>query len=353
MFMGHGIQDESGFLKFSPRFTDKEARIIANEFYGMKASAKPLPSERDQNFLLEDNGSGERYVLKISNKKEKKEILELQNLAMDRVGTTLGPHFCPQVCPTKDGENITRIDNRERDSHFVRMVTYIHGVPLGEVTTHTPGLLRSVGKLIACISESLKGFSHPAAQRDFYWDLQKGPETVLRFQKYIDDGDKRSLVGYFIERFNVQALSIVAEMERSVVHNDGNDYNILVNHPGPRQNDLFQGRIAGIIDFGDMVYSYTVGDIAVALAYIMLDKKNLAGAVSPVLKGYNEVSPLSERELVAVNHLTNLRLCMSVALSAFQKKQNPNNNYLTISEKKAWKLLQRLRDSNYNIVNSL
>jgi len=351
--MDNSIQDESGVLKYLPRFTDKEARIIANELYGMDVSAKPLPSERDQNFLLEDRKSGERYVLKISNQKEKKEIIEFQNLAMDRVGTALGSSYCPQVCPTKDGLSTARVSNRERDSHFVRMVTYIHGIPLGEVTTHTSGLLRSVGKFIASITESLKGFSHPAAQRDFYWDMQKGPETVLRFKKYIDDGDKRSLVDYFIERFNVQALSIVSEVEKSVIHNDGNDYNILVNHPGLEQNDLFQGKIAGIIDFGDMVYSYTVGDISVALAYIMLDKKNLADAVSPVLRGYNEVLPLSERDIEAVNHLTYLRLCMSVALSAFQKKQNPDNNYLTISEKKAWKLLQRLRDSDYHMRISL
>ncbi len=351
--MGHSIQDESGFLKFSPRFNDKEARVMAEDLYGMYVSAKPLPSERDQNFLLEDNGSGDKYVLKISNQNEKEEILELQNLAMERIGMALGPHFCPQICPTMDGKNIARIDNRGRGSHFVRMVTYVHGVPLGEVQTHSPGLLQSVGKFIACVSESLKGFSHPAAQRDFYWDMQKGPETVLRFQKYIDDRDRCSLVDYFVEKFNSQALTVVSELGKSIIHNDGNDYNILVNHPKAKQNDLFHGKISGIIDFGDMVYSYTVGDIAIALAYILLDKEDLVDTVSHVIRGYNEVSNLSEKMLEAVNHLMYMRLCMSVVLSAFQKKQNPENKYLTISEKKAWKLLQRLRDSDYNIVNSV
>lgn len=350
--MRQSLKHESGFLKFTPRFSGREAGVFAGELYGMTFSAEPLPSERDQNFLLQDNESGDKYVLKISNKKEKEEILELQNLAMEKIGAALGPSFCPQIYLTAKGKKIARISNREGDSYFVRLVTYIHGVPLGEVHDHNPVLFQSVGKFIACISESLKGISHPAARRDFYWDLQKGPETVLRFKKYIDDRDKRSLVDFFMEKYNAQALNVVLDLERSVIHNDGNDYNILVNRPEAKQNDPFQGRISGIIDFGDMVYSYTVGDIAVALAYIMLDKQDLMDTVSHVIKGYNEVSQLSEGELKAINHLVYMRLCMSVVLSAFQKKKNPDNEYLTISEKKVWKLLQRLRDSDYNIMDS-
>jgi len=54
-------------IKFDlPAFTDDGARAIGQRYYGLDAAASPLPSERDQNFLLTTAG-GERHVLKISN----------------------------------------------------------------------------------------------------------------------------------------------------------------------------------------------------------------------------------------------------------------------------------------------
>ena len=41
--------------------------------------------------------------------------------------------------------------------------------------------------------------------------------------------------------------------------------------------------VSGLIDFGDMVYSYTVGDLAIALAYVVLDKTI---RVRQVIEGY-------------------------------------------------------------------
>jgi len=48
-------------------------------------------------------------------------------------------------------------------------------------------------------------------------------------------------------------------------YNDANDYNILVSHSR-------RSTVSAIIDFGDVVYSATVCNLAVALAYVMLAK---------------------------------------------------------------------------------
>ena len=50
----------------APRFDAQQAARIARESFGIDGTAEPLPSERDQNFLL-TNGSGARQVLKIAN----------------------------------------------------------------------------------------------------------------------------------------------------------------------------------------------------------------------------------------------------------------------------------------------
>jgi Ser/Thr protein kinase RdoA (MazF antagonist) len=63
-----------------PRFTEEEARKIAESKFGVKGSVKELPSERDLNYHVRTE-LGVEYVLKIAAKSEKSEILDMQNRA--------------------------------------------------------------------------------------------------------------------------------------------------------------------------------------------------------------------------------------------------------------------------------
>ena len=50
------------------------------------------------------------------------------------------------------------------------------------------------------------------------------------------------------------------------IHGDLNDYNVLVGGDGDVESR--DQRVTGIVDFGDMVHSYRVGDLAIAIAYV-------------------------------------------------------------------------------------
>src|SRR5690349_6663647 len=52
-------------VQSAPQLTAKEAERLARDVYGIDAAAAPLPSERDQNFVLR-SGAG-RFVLKVAN----------------------------------------------------------------------------------------------------------------------------------------------------------------------------------------------------------------------------------------------------------------------------------------------
>jgi 4-aminobutyrate aminotransferase-like enzyme len=91
--------------------------------------------------------------------------------------------------------------------------------------------------------------------------------------------------------------------------------------------------VVGVIDFGDMVHSYTVGDLAVAIAYMVLDKPVPIAAAAQVVAGYHEEYPLLEDELETLYGLVLMRLCMSVCLAAYQQQQRPDNTYLEISQR--------------------
>jgi Ser/Thr protein kinase RdoA (MazF antagonist) len=124
-------------------------------------------------------------------------------------------------------------------------------------------------------------------------------------------------------------------LRKSVIHGDANDYNVLVEG----------NKVVGLIDFGDIVYSYTVGDLAIAVAYVVLGKSDPYAAAAPVIEGYVREFSLTKDELDALWPLVRLRLCMSVAIAAYQQAQQPENEYLGISQKLIAQTLPRLMNS--------
>ena len=63
--------------QIAPQFTVEEAVGLAETVYGLTASARPLPSYLDQNFLLEEV-SGSAFVLKIANAAEDPAVIDLR-----------------------------------------------------------------------------------------------------------------------------------------------------------------------------------------------------------------------------------------------------------------------------------
>lgn len=291
---------------------------IAEKYFGIQASAEELPSERDRNFLLTTR-DGEKFVFKIANVNENRETLEAQNTMMSHLAKRVA--FCPRVVPALSGEKIVVVE-----THLVRVLSYLPGKPLATVP-HSPELLYDLGRKLGQLSCALVGFDHPGAHRDFHWDLINGPKIIDKHGPLIKADSLKQLV-----------LSLRADASRklrkSVIHGDANDYNVLV--------DTQKQKVVGLIDFGDMVYSYTVGDLAIPIAYVVLGKEDPRAAAAPVIEGYLEEFELNEEELDAVWPLVRLRLCMSVCLAAYQQQQQPDNEYLAISQDLIAKTLPRL-----------
>jgi 4-aminobutyrate aminotransferase-like enzyme len=100
--------------------------------------------------------------------------------------------------------------------------------------------------------------------------------------------------------------------------------------------------VVGLIDFGDVIYSYTAGDLAVAIAYVVLSNPSPIAAAVPLVAGYTAENPLSNDEIQALYGLALMRLCMSACLAAYQKQQQPDNKYLEISQRAIMEKLPRL-----------
>ena len=326
----------------APRLSREQAEEIARGLYGIEGGAEELPSERDQNFLVR-TGDGEKRVLKIANPQEKRGVLEMENAALLHLAGTAGPPLAPRVLPGRDGRLIGETRGPDGAAHAVRLLTYLDGVPLAEARPHDPALLSELGAFTARLARALASFDHPSAVRgDFLWDMTRGAETVRAFRTLISDPARGALVDRLLAAFERFAGPRLDALPRGVVHNDGNDYNILVGPPDASPESFGRRAIAGIIDFGDMVRSYRLAEPAVVCAYAMLGKDDPLAAAGRVLAGYQSVAPLGELEWDLVYPLMVLRLLMSVAICARQASLRPDNDYLLVSNRAAWDLLAKL-----------
>ncbi len=318
-----------------PTFTDEAASIIAYQTYDLKAEASLLEGEHDQNFYLK-TPDGHEFILKISHSAEDSNILDLQNQALLYLAEHAPTLNLPKVCPTNKGELITKVESNEGTTHLVRLLTYLPGKLLAEVKPHTPEILYSLGQFLGDLDCTLRKFSHPMANRTLKWDLLRA-DWISEYTHYITNPDRRVLVENLLVQYQREVSPKLGSLPKSIIHNDANDYNILVGNSA-----IQQSQVTGLIDFGDMVYTATVCELAIGITYAILAKTDPLTAAATIVAGYNAVFPLSEAELAMLFPLILTRLAVSVTNSAYQQVIDPANQYLQISEQPAWELLEKL-----------
>ncbi len=339
----------STILSSVPAFSADDARGLLVRLYSIQAEAvAPLPSERDQNFAVTTE-EGEPFVLKIANRAENPAFLDCQNRAMMHIHARLRPPVnapvCPLVAPTPDGEYMPLVRGEDGESYIVRLLTYVPGAPLAEVKPHSAHLLTSLGELLGRLDTALADFDHPAVRHDLHWDLHQAGRVVEEHLHRLDP-DQQAVIEPILAHFRAQTEPLLAQVRTGVIHGDANDYNVLVGPDGP-----WELMATGVIDFGDMVHSYLVGEAAIAGAYAMLGKRDPLAAAARVVAGYHSANPLTEIELRVLYDLMRMRLAMSVCIAAWQTEQVPDNDYLSISQPAIWALLARLEGVHPNLAH--
>jgi 4-aminobutyrate aminotransferase-like enzyme/Ser/Thr protein kinase RdoA (MazF antagonist) len=309
-----------------PRFSVAEAVDYAQSLFGLAASAAALAGERDQNFAL-TTARGEKFVLKITRAGEARAVLDFQNAALGRLRRRAATLDVPRVIPSLREEEISTIRDAKGIEYYLRLVTWIDGELFVKAAPHDAKLLASLGRAVAELDEALADFTHPMMSRESRWELRQ-IDRALSLRELLSPEERR-IVDHF--RSSWEKLQWKT-LRPSVIHGDANDYNVLVRH----------GRVVGLIDFGDMVHSPTVCDLAIALAYAMLGARDPLMTAATVTAAYHERYALQPPEIEALFPLVLVRLVMSVCYSAFDAREEPENNYRQVTSPHAWELLRRL-----------
>ncbi len=320
-----------------PEFELQEVHEILRQKYDINASLMRLNGERDLNFLV-DNVSGDtnRYVLKISNQEESSALLEFQGKVMERLAASDGiesirPHL------SNRGRSLECITSKNDSLHFCRMTTYLEGDLFSSISPRSTELLGSLGSTVAKFGLCVADLDATPLERPLLWRMEQALLVTDGMGSLIATKNHKDLVSRTRALFVQDVLPLVDHLPRGIIHNDANDNNIVVKDAAP-----WLQTVKGLIDFGDMVYGWKVTDLAVACAYAMLKESQPLDVAVQIIKGYHEVSPLHEEELAALFPLILMRLAMSVCNSARQKRVEPDNQYLSISERPAWEMLERL-----------
>jgi Ser/Thr protein kinase RdoA (MazF antagonist) len=310
----------------TPKFADREAAAIAQQVFGLAAHAVELPSERDQNFLLE-TATGSKIVLKIANSEEDRAVLEFQNAVLKHVAARAPTLQVPKVWPTREGVEIAQIADQRGRPFYVRAIGWLEGQMLADVASHDVALLSSLGTTMAELDRALQGFAHAAMYRELHWNVRRADLALAHLPLLTPEQQLT------VRRFMRQWAQIDwSQLRHGVIHGDANDHNVLVR----------QGRVVGLIDFGDLVYSAIVCDLAIAVAYAMLAKPQPLVVAGDIVRSYHARFPLDRAELDALYPLIGARLCMSVCYAAYNARVKSGDAYQQVTAGPAWTLLQRM-----------
>src|SRR6185312_14836669 len=137
----------------------------------------------------------------------------------------------------------------------------------------------------------------PAAHRDFHWDVARAASTLAERRGAVDDPTRRALVDDVLARLDGDVAALLPGLPRAVVHGDANDHNVLVD-AGTRTDPAGRfRRVSGLLDFGDLVHTVVVAEVAVAAAYVVMGATDPVDAAAHLVAGFHSERPLDDDEL--------------------------------------------------------
>ena len=317
-----------------------------DKHYSMTGKLNSLPSYIDRNYRFTANG-GDQYVIKIASAQTSSEEISLENAAMQHLKNKKLPFLTP--CLIKSNTNEVMLDfvsPEDNEPSKIRVLSWLEGSLYSQSDRLNLDLQYSLGALVGQLVLALKDFNHPAAHRKFNWDLSQ----LLDLQghlKYFHGNEFELLEKSFLEYKN-STYGQLQNLPKQIIHNDANDNNLVVL----KNND--KEYCSGIFDFGDLVFTQRICDLAIAMTYALFNSESLFESAKIIVSGYRMHSDIEDKELSLLYFLIKARLIQSLLNSGKSFAKNPENKYLLTSVIPAWELLKKLdKITNHEFYNNI
>lgn len=293
-----------------PDFSESAVAGLARDHFGREGHLTRLTSERDLNFRLKA-ANGESHVLKIANLAEPIESIHFQTEALLHLERTAPGLPVPRVTRTLKGATEVTLP----EGNILRLLTYLEGEPLHRAQSSAEQS-RSMAGLGAALARALRGFDHPAADHDLLWDIKQA-SRLRALLPAIADKDLRGLIAARLDLFETRVSPALPALRWQVVHNDLNPHNVLVD---PADH----ARVTGILDFGDMVRTPLICDVAVTASY-QIDATEPLTSLVTFANAWHAVDQLREDELDLLFDLVATRMITTIAIAGWRATRYPEN----------------------------
>lgn len=320
-------------------YSEEQAADLFFTYFGLVATAKRLPGERDLNFRMVCE-TGAAFVFKIYAPNTDREWLDAQDSVLTHIANH-GNFPVPEVLLTSKGESTITISDADENPRYLRALGWIEGTVWAKARETQQLDFGRIGTLLGKLDACMQDFDHTAAHRTFLWDIAQTAQH-REFVDLITDETLRANVREILDRFDGDVSKRLAQTPRQVIHNDANDYNLLVDE---------NLSINGLIDFGDFIATHRICNLAVALAYAMMEQADPLSCAIDVVTAYHCVNPLHEDEIEILYDLVRCRLAQSACMAAQQHARDPDNTYLLISQAGVTDLLSKMADWNPAIIH--
>ncbi|NRP72571.1 2,2-dialkylglycine decarboxylase [Ensifer psoraleae] len=305
---------------------------LLTETYGMEGEISALPGEHDLNFRVRAS-DGSSFLLKLhaagASEELDMQVAVLEHLALAAPGLPVS-----RALPDRSGALLSSVDFK--GVRLARLLTWLPGETWAGASNRSAVSVETLGALLGALDRALTDFDHPGAGRVYGWDLAQA-EMHRTHVDLIADEEKRNVLRAILDHFVSAVLPRLKACPRQVIHNDANDYNVLLDA---------DGRVSGLLDFGDMVETFRVIEIAVASAYALIGAEDAVGTIARLAGAYHGANSLTETEVELIFDLVRTRYAVSICMAAKQIRDNPENTYLLVSQEDVWRELQRIEREN-------
>ncbi|XP_019856668.1 PREDICTED: hydroxylysine kinase-like [Amphimedon queenslandica] len=351
---------------------------LLNDYFPFKhiaeSSVKELNSYDDRNYYFrghflgnipksEHSSSENEFVLKVLNWRdsEMKSTVEMQT-EVKKFLFSKGINVPFPVASVNGTEIVTlsgsslfsysevSCDSQAAQYHYhARVLTYLPGKLLSDVFV-SPSVMFQLGEYIGSVSREMKLFSHPgaSARKLLQWDLQHLLTLRSLADKSISDLDKLQVIHKNFHDFEENVVPMMPTLPHSICHNDLNDMNIIVE-----ENQLGDVEVVGLIDFNDCVYTPTVFDLGIAMAYASLERPDPLKSVAPLLSGYLKENPLTEKEINLLYYVILGRLTQTCVNGEYTYHSDPSNKYILTHLKPAWETISKIQATGKKVCDEI
>lgn len=300
------------------------------ENYGLDGALEPVATEKDDTFRLRADVD---YIVKCSPASEDPELVDLQTAAMVHLETAAPDVPAQRVIATRVGSREVVIEGTQPYPRVLRVLNYVPGDLLKD-GARTADHWRLAGRMLGRLTVAMAGFAHPRDDRKLLWDMgnfHRMPELL----GFVDNPADRDLAQRIHDEYLDTVVPRLGALESQVIHGDFSPYNAVVDRGDPEF-------VTGVIDFGDVVRTRVIFDVAVGMANLIgVDSADPWGDAIAFLGGYLQTRSLSADDVVLLREVALGRLLLRALVVCWRAQGDPDRHaYLVTHAARDWTSLR-------------